>query len=345
MGEPARQSCPGAFEGERAMKRAALFVGVNRYEDPEINPLQFAEKDAAELYGFFRHRGEYDEAKLLLSPESDEILDTARGLVEGLEPGDVFLFFFAGHGYVWEGRHLLLCPQARYRRLRYLQQTVPVDLLKEETEREGVHRVVVLDACRTNLLAGDRGAPAGLRDVGAMRRLAEGVTGGGFALVCACDEGQQSRELPNLEHGVFTAAMLRVLEETVRQERAVVIGDEFVSKVEREIVELLKGFGSEARQRPWYVRSGSVAPLFGVLAEAEGTPMEVERRRPQRRRTEGRGEEAELRREVEWDAEEAKRAGLRGKGSKSYLEKVWEKRLEFWKRGAEHGGCCQKFCV
>ncbi len=32
------------------MKRAALFIGVNRYEDSEINPLQFAESDTTKRY-------------------------------------------------------------------------------------------------------------------------------------------------------------------------------------------------------------------------------------------------------------------------------------------------------
>ena len=51
------------------MKRTALFVGVNRYEDPEINPLQFAESDATELYAFFKHRAGYDDVRNLLRPD------------------------------------------------------------------------------------------------------------------------------------------------------------------------------------------------------------------------------------------------------------------------------------
>ena len=56
------------------MKRAALFVGVNRYEDLEINPLECAESDATELYAFFKHKAEYHDVRHLLGPDNDDRL-------------------------------------------------------------------------------------------------------------------------------------------------------------------------------------------------------------------------------------------------------------------------------
>lgn len=70
------------------MKRTALFVGIDRYESPEINSLQCAEKDASDLYAFFQYAAEYDEVQRLLSPDSDTIIAETEKLLRNLEVGD-----------------------------------------------------------------------------------------------------------------------------------------------------------------------------------------------------------------------------------------------------------------
>jgi len=154
--------------GVQVIKRTALCV--NWYRDPGINGLQFAEADATELYAFFKRSAGYDEVRHLMAPEADQVLDCAREMAAGLEAGDLFVFFFAGHGYEFQGRHLLLSRKARVSRLHFFHQTVPVDLLKEETQQAGVDRVFVLDACRTDLLK-DRGGASGLRGAQGLRDL------------------------------------------------------------------------------------------------------------------------------------------------------------------------------
>ena len=77
------------------MKRIALFVGINTY--PE-SPLRCARADAETLYREFR--GKYDAAKLLV--DRDASLERIVGEIEDfqrvLSPGDMFLFYFSGHG-------------------------------------------------------------------------------------------------------------------------------------------------------------------------------------------------------------------------------------------------------
>jgi len=247
------------------MKRAALFVGVNRYEDPEINPLQFAEADATELYAFFKHRAGYDDVRNLLNPDADMVLETASKMVSALGPGDLFLFFFAGHGVEFEKRHLLLFPKARYKRLRYFQNTVPVDLLKSETEAKGVHRVFILDACRSNLLSGMRSTKAsGMRGTSTLRDIcATNISSphyGGFAILCACDEGQQSRELPDRQHGIFAASVLQLCERAWRGGEELAISGSLLTALQDE---LSRNLGTEAEsQRPWLQVSGVLPPLL-----------------------------------------------------------------------------------
>jgi len=189
------------------MKRVALFVGVNRYKDPSVQPLKFAERDATELYGFFKHRTGYDYVDYLLSPDSESILGRVEHITSNLGPGDLFLFFFAGHGVEFNGKHLLLTPGALLRRLKHSQQVVPVDLLKDETRRSGVSRVLVFDACRLDpLRTRGLGGGDGIKGTRALRDIVlsgeDDGQAGPMAILCACDESQPSHtSWPNVAMG------------------------------------------------------------------------------------------------------------------------------------------------
>jgi TPR repeat protein/uncharacterized caspase-like protein len=255
------------------MKRSALFVGVNQYEDPGINPLEYAENDATELYAFFKRSAGYDDVRRLSNPNSEVLLETVEEMLVGLGQDDLFLFFFAGHGVEHEKRHLLLCPRVRYGRLAYFQQTVPVDLLKDETNKPGLNRIFILDACRTELLKGGRlvggeglRGTAGLRDIVAARK--PEMNAGGFALLCSCDEGQQARELSSLRHGVFAAAFLSVCEERLQQGRELTVSDDLIRSLQDRIGKTAGD--AVAAQRPWVTKSGELPPLIGRAQEKSG---------------------------------------------------------------------------
>ena len=84
------------------MKRKALFVGVNEYRDPVIQDLKYAVGDAALLFAQFRAIG-YD-AELLPNPTRSAVEEKVAAMTEGMDgEDDVFLFYFAGHGFVAPG--------------------------------------------------------------------------------------------------------------------------------------------------------------------------------------------------------------------------------------------------
>jgi formylglycine-generating enzyme required for sulfatase activity len=242
------------------MKKHALLVGVENYDDPAIVKLACAGNDCRELHGFLKYRAGYDEVRTLMAPHSEAVLDAAVELTSGLQAGDLFVFYFAGHGITHEGRHLLLCPQARMSRLRFLQQVVPVDLLKEETDRPGLDRVLILDACRTDLLASRRGAGGGMEGEQVLRDLAA-VAGeprhavGSLAILCSCSEGGRAGELPVRGHGLFTAALLEVLEEAVAGEHEVALDNWLEGRLYERMECLAKDSRLPAGQRPWIART------------------------------------------------------------------------------------------
>jgi hypothetical protein len=133
-------------------QRVALIAGVERYHDPTIRSLTCVDSDCARLDRFLRYRANFDHVRLLRGGRCHEILDVAASMASRLSAGDLLLFYFSGHGVEHNKQHLLLCRNARLNRLEYFQEVVPVDLLRKETETAGVRRVLILDACRSELL-------------------------------------------------------------------------------------------------------------------------------------------------------------------------------------------------
>ena len=246
-------------------RRVALTVGVDTYEDSQLATLRCAVRDAAEMAAFLKYRAGYDRVEQLVSSVTDDqVVDTAVRLAGKLEAGDLFLFYFSGHGIEYAGRHLLLCPKAQYARLQYYRQTVPIDQLRDETASAGADRVFILDACRTNPVAGKgvgslRGEVV-LRDVVTHAPVRTG--GGCFGMMCSCSEGEQAGELAGRQNGLFTAALLSVLETRAAAGQSVCLDDDLRVSVAREMAALGTQEGVWHTQTPWHQSSGPAIPVL-----------------------------------------------------------------------------------
>jgi formylglycine-generating enzyme required for sulfatase activity len=246
-------------------RRVALVVGVDHYEDDHFNELHCAVTDAARVCGFLEQAARYDRVQLLASHvTADAVIQAVKVLTKPLGSGDLFVFYFAGHGAEHEGRHILLCPQAEYLGLRYHHGCVPVDYVRELTDERGMDRIFILDACRTDLLrargqgtTGLRGE-AGLRDVVARAQVGKGS----FAMLCSCSEGEQARELPGRGHGLFTAALLTVLRAGVNSGTEVAVSDGLRLNLVQVMGSLSEECGWPERQYPWYKTGGSGTPIL-----------------------------------------------------------------------------------
>ena len=192
------------------MKRHALFVGVSKYSDPTIQDLAYPEEDAAELASVFRRLLKFDRVEKLINPaHSPDVEDAVESMIQGIGPGDLFLFFFAGHGFRVKENHVLVCAKDKYAKLEDEYAGLPVGLLKK-IMRGPWNRMLVLDACQNDIRA-TRGADCGVasRDLELIHTSDEGVPGSGFQIVVtACSEGQKALEVSDLGHGLFTSAFL-----------------------------------------------------------------------------------------------------------------------------------------
>ncbi len=213
------------------MKRHALFVGVDQYADPAIQDLRCAVNDATELAGFFKHRALFDRAEVLANPRNSAmVLDHVQEMMDGLGAGDEFLFFFAGHGVKTQSDHRLVCAGDDLAAVRHSWDGLPLERLKFATAG-ACDRLFLLDACRTDVLATNRGAAGamekGTRDLILATASPVDAVGGTLTILCSCDDGESAGESLSLRHGLFSKAMLDVLEEEERGGRRVLVTDDF----------------------------------------------------------------------------------------------------------------------
>ncbi len=192
------------------MKRHALFVGVDQYADPTIQNLNFSSEDATELASAFKLLLKFNRVEKLLNPaHSADVVDVVKDMTHGLGPGDLFLFFFAGHGFRVKENHVLVCAKDEYAELEDEYAGLPVGQLKKRM-RGPWNRMLVFDACQNDIRA-TRGADMGAtgRDLKLIHTSNDDISDSGCQIiVTACSEGQKALEVSDLGHGLFTSAFL-----------------------------------------------------------------------------------------------------------------------------------------
>ena len=196
------------------MNRHALFVGINDYRGYEAPSLPWAANDARVLSQYFAQLG-YQTHRIVDATVS-ELKDALKNFTRGLGEGDLFLFYFAGHGITFRNEACLACRKELAD--PFESALLPIRELQELIDRD-FDTVVISDACRTNddgvfhtglssrdlqLVSGAEGA-IWLNDT----FRAQGT--GARAIVYACEEGCPAEENPVVGHGVFSQALLEEL--------------------------------------------------------------------------------------------------------------------------------------
>ena len=146
-------------KGHVGGKRWAIVVGVNNYDDPRVNDLQFAVNDAKIVSEALRSSGLFDRVFLFADgakgdfdeePTFMNILKKVNVVSQNAGPDDMILFYFSGHGFPdpKEGHNYLAA-----------KDTDPDMLLKSGIGLQELYRflndsqarakVVLLDACHS----------------------------------------------------------------------------------------------------------------------------------------------------------------------------------------------------
>lgn len=191
------------------MKRAALCIGEQKYLD--LNPLKYAENDAVEVKSFLKNTLNFDEVSSFHSPTSEEILNEIDNMVAGLKEGDLFVFYYAGHGIEFRNDYLLLDIKATDREsdLEAKRHVVALSYLKKITGAErGVQRLFIFDSCRTGL-GGRTAVSESSRGGRVIRDLVEkNIQRGELSVIYSTAEGYPAEEIKEIKQGLFTKALL-----------------------------------------------------------------------------------------------------------------------------------------
>ncbi|MCO5298124.1 MAG: caspase family protein [Fimbriimonadaceae bacterium] len=227
-------------------KRWAVVVGANRYT--EMGALRYAVNDAKAFGRTLEETFRFDAStiKYLLdeeggtAPTAANVLGALDALVSDprLDRGDLFVFYFAGHGVgTPEGDFLLPSDGTR---ANAATKGVSVKALIGRMVQAGLKNVLVIaDACRN----GDKN--------GFGRELAELGRRANIAVLLGTAPGGRSYEIPQFQHGVFTHFLLkRLTDPELRSKTTGALWSSAVAERTRDDVVAYteRDFGDDAQQ-------------------------------------------------------------------------------------------------
>ena len=253
------------------MKRVALLLGINKYRDPGIQDLQCAGNDAGAVKEMLDENG--FETHLLCDEEVilNNVTGKIKEICKQLCAGDLFLFYFSGHGHEIGDNHYLLCHGATRDTLDINAggDAVPLAAVRRLSEfgcKTGVHRLFVLDCCRSSILAGAKGGE-GVGFTGRGIELVAENDHGGYippVILRSCGAGQQAYEDQKRGHGFFSLALLDAV-----QQKTVCSFDTFFTSVTNKLTEFIHPEQQRATLTDF---SGRPLPLFPHWAESHAQP-------------------------------------------------------------------------
>jgi len=265
--------------------RRALIIGIDTYENPGVQKLQFARKDAQRiadaLHALDGTTDRFDTIEFLEDVDDTKALEALTKSIAGLAKGDLFFFYFAGHGAQQTGtnNYLLLCNNAAMEVLKAAGTSngcIPHGFLSNKVRDGEFDCVLVFDACRSELFHRDTAtrspAPNPRKMAGSsliekiaddeaeppegQMRDAAGLRRGRRTTACvkfwSCNDGESAEESEELKGGLFTSAFVAEFQARLRERRAITLDESFKDAV----VTRIRLSRKEIRQSPAYSKSG-----------------------------------------------------------------------------------------
>lgn len=216
-GEPAELSL--RYDAPGAKGRVyVLAVGVSKYADKRVPPLNFAHKDAEAMADVFRKRARdrvYSEAVVeVLTDEratAENIRAKLKEFARAATPADTLLVHISGHGVTQGQRYYFLphdfsIPAGKDTAAAVRAGGFPAEELTALVLGvKASNRVLVLDTCEGGGIAPPKN--------GDLKKEREAVfskldPSGGLFVITAAAAGEQAQEPKELGHGVLTYALL-----------------------------------------------------------------------------------------------------------------------------------------
>lgn len=188
-----RLAAGGAPLPDSTRRRKALVIGAQQYV--YANALNNPAKDARELSAKLTDMG-FDVVVSIDEP-ADSLQMKVDRHIQSLQPGDVSLLAYSGHGFQREGHNYIVPVDFDGQRVGGIRVT---RILEAINSRSPQLQVILLDACRSFESSGFKAATGGLAEL-------QGGTNSFIAM--AAQPGKEALDGVPGTNGLFTAAILR----------------------------------------------------------------------------------------------------------------------------------------
>jgi hypothetical protein len=184
----------------------AVFVGINKHQNPTIPELSGAQRDATALWSLFTDTIPELSARLLVDEQATfhDASVAILGTLERAQPDDTVVLSFAGHGSP-DGSLVLFDTDPANLSITALSMTALADAFRQTKARVVL---CILDCCFSGQ------APARVLETSARPRSAfalTGIFGEGRILLAACATTEAAWEQPGTGHGLLTFATIEAL--------------------------------------------------------------------------------------------------------------------------------------
>ena len=225
-------------------RRLALVIGNDAY--PE-NRLHNAVNDARSMKSALEDTG--FTVRISLNATQQQMETVVDEFVGEVNPGDIALFFYAGHGMQISDQNYLIPVDFQARTaVDAKYKAYPAQRVQENLEGAGAAmQIIILDACRNNPFRSWRGGSDGLAAMHAGR---------GTYIAFATAPGLTAADSPEGKNGLFTGELVTVLRE------AGLTIDQVFNRVREQVERKSRG-----QQHPWSLSEVTGEFYFKVTIE------------------------------------------------------------------------------
>lgn len=195
--EPRGSAQAGSANGG---KRLALVIGNQSYK-----PGMALKNSVNDAEGMYKALKSLDfDVKLVKDATKKEMDEAVAHFAGGLHPGDVALFYYAGHGFQDAGENYLIPIDFQARNVTDARDSsVQAGGIQARMESSNARlKIIILDACRDNPFIGQRGIQRGLAVMSGSK---------GSCIVFATSPGATASDNPEGMNGLFTGYLIKAL--------------------------------------------------------------------------------------------------------------------------------------
>ncbi|CAF3840318.1 unnamed protein product [Rotaria sp. Silwood1] len=194
-------------------RKLALVIGIWNYQNEKVRKLTNPGNDATDITCVLERIGFSVTTKLNLTYwDMAKICDDFRKIIQ---PGDMVLFYYAGHGKQWKEQNYLLPIDFDDAEKNLNKNAIPVDsILYDFSDREPFVTIFLLDCCREYHVRNDN-IDTNARGVSSSDSKSSGLKAmnaqAGSLIAFACAPGAIANEGEGERNGLFTKYLLKHL--------------------------------------------------------------------------------------------------------------------------------------